>query len=617
MAGGSLTLNRSELSLTIADMRANPSPPEEQGAAHPSAAGDKTLDLPTFLRMFQMRKGQIMWFLGAGASRAAGIKTASDMIWEFKRNLYCSEKKQPLSVVSDLGDPGVRRKLQAHFDAKGTFPPEGTEDEYASYFEATYPSAKDRRAYIDREIKEGKPSFGHLALVLLMQKGFCRAAWTTNFDRALEDAAFTVMGTSVSLVTADLAEPKKIRQAWTEERWPTYGKLHGDYQSERLKNVASELREQDADMRACLIDGCGRHGLAVIGYTGRDASVIEALHAAVNAPSAFPGGLFWFKRYQDELYPALRALMQAAEAKGLDAHVVEVETFDELFADIVRFLPETEKEIGRITGATRPRIAKIIPRASATNIPAIRTNALPIVSYPAICRLAVCDIGGSSEVQDAIKKSGLDIIAMRAKPGVLAFGSDADIRKAFEPFKITLFDTHAISPDQLTGATGTRALLRDALFRALGRRSGLLRTRRGLRQLLLYPNPAFVKPSDFNTSDAKPVDGLSGTIGSVDWSEVCEIRLDCKLNSLWLLLEPRVILNIMDETPPTDAEHAREFARERRARRRNRENNAMLEGWTRLIVGDDQSVRLRAFEIADGHDAGFEIHRVAGFSGAA
>jgi len=63
------------------------------------------LDLPTFLRMFQMRKGQIMWLLGAGASRAAGIKTAGDMVWEFKHKLYCSERKQPLTAIADLGDP--------------------------------------------------------------------------------------------------------------------------------------------------------------------------------------------------------------------------------------------------------------------------------------------------------------------------------------------------------------------------------------------------------------------------------------------------------------------------------------------------------------------------------
>jgi len=33
-----------------------------------------------------------MWFLGAGASAGAGIPTAWDMIWEFKRLIYCTEQ---------------------------------------------------------------------------------------------------------------------------------------------------------------------------------------------------------------------------------------------------------------------------------------------------------------------------------------------------------------------------------------------------------------------------------------------------------------------------------------------------------------------------------------------
>ncbi len=538
------------------------------------------------------------------------------MIWEFKRNLYCSEKKQPISAVSDLADPFVRRKLQAHFDATGSFPPGNSEDEYAAYFEATYPSAKDRRAYIEREIKEGKPSFGHLALALLMKISFCRAAWTTNFDRTLEDAAFKVMGGSSRLVVADLAEPKKIRQAWSEERWPTYGKLHGDYQSERLKNIGVELREQDAEMRACLIDGCKRHGLAIIGYSGRDASILEALNAALSANESFPGGLFWFKRYQDDIYPAVSAFMSKASAKGIDAYIVEAETFDELFADILRFLPETEKEFGSLAGATRPRLTKITSRPSIKKTPAIRTNALPVISYPAICRLVGCEIGASDEVQAAIQKSGLDIVAMRAKPGILAFGRDADIRKTFEAFNITTFDTHAISPTQLAAPTGTRALFKDAMFRALARRPGLHIHRRGTREYLL-PNPGLVKPSDFNTPEIKSVDRLSGTIGSVAWSEACAVRLDYRLDSLWLLLHPRVLLDISDATPVRDVDPAREFARERRARRRNRETNALLDGWTRLIAGSDDSVKIRAFDITDGHDAEFEIYRIAGFSGAA
>jgi hypothetical protein len=48
-----------------------------------------------------------MWFLGAGASRAGGIKTARDMIWEFKQKLYCSEKKVALSFIADPGEPIV------------------------------------------------------------------------------------------------------------------------------------------------------------------------------------------------------------------------------------------------------------------------------------------------------------------------------------------------------------------------------------------------------------------------------------------------------------------------------------------------------------------------------
>ena len=48
----------------------------------------RPLDTPAFLRLFQLRAAQIMWFLGAGASRSAGIKTAGDMIWDFKQRQY-------------------------------------------------------------------------------------------------------------------------------------------------------------------------------------------------------------------------------------------------------------------------------------------------------------------------------------------------------------------------------------------------------------------------------------------------------------------------------------------------------------------------------------------------
>lgn len=574
------------------------------------------LDLPTFLRVFQIRAARIMWFLGAGASHSAGVKTAGDMIWDFKQKLYCSQKKLPPSAITDIGDPIVRRKLQAHFDALGRFPPANAEDEYSVYFETTYPSPNDRRAYLDGLIATGKPSFGHLALALLMREELCRAVWTTNFDRTVEDAAAKLLGSTGRLVVADLAEPTKLQRAWDESRWPIYGKLHGDYHSEHIKNISAELRTQDAEMRHCFVEACKGQGLAVVGYSGRDASVIHSLEEALDGGRGFPGGLFWFMRSQDEPYPRVVELLARARAFGIDAHFVDAESFDELLSDIVRFLPETSEKALSITDAVRPRLVKAEPRAAVADTPAVRTNALPIVSYPAICRLVNCDIGGWEEIRTAIEQAGANIEAQRIGAGVLAFGRDTDVRRTFEPHGIKTFETHAISPGRLAIETGERSLVRDALFRAVGRRPGLRINRRGHTSLLIADS-ASIGPETFNVNQVKPVDRVGGTVSgtTIGWNEACAIRLDYRLDTLWLLLGPRVVLDVPEGTSAESVESAREFVRERRARRHNKAANAMLDGWIRLVVGDDPRLRLRAFDISDGIDAEFEIIRVSGFSG--
>ncbi len=576
------------------------------------------MEIPAFLRLFQLRATQTMWFLGAGASRAGGIKTAGDMIWDFKQRLFRSQKKLPPSAITDIGEAAVRRKLQSHFDALGTFPPAGSETEYSAYFEATYHSPKDRRAYLDELIALGKPSFGHLALALLMAEGLCRIVWTTNFDRTVEDAAVRVLGGTGRLVTANLKEPEQFRRAWDEGRWPAYVKLHGDYHSEQLKNTDAELRQQDAEMRRNLVDACRRQGLAVVGYSGRDASIMAALTEALDEGRGFPGGLFWFKRSQDEPYDAVTELIRSARALGIDAHIVEAESFDELFSDLVRYLPKTADKVQTLTGAVRPRLVKSAPRTSAAVTPAIRMNALPIVSQPALCRLVDCQIGGYAEIQEAIAAAGVDIDAQRMSDGVVAFGRDADVRKVFEPFVIKAFDTHPLASRRLVNETGERALLRDALFRALGKRPGLRLQQRG-RKTALLPDAATVNASIFNADRIKPVDRLSGVVPktAIGWSEACGLRVDYRLDRLWLLLDPIIITDIPEETSEEQVEVAREFVRARRAGRHNKAANAMLDGWVRLILGQEANVRLRAFDIGDGIDAEFEVLRTSGFSGAA
>jgi hypothetical protein len=577
-----------------------------------------TFDVPAFLRVYQMRATNIMWFLGAGASRAAGIQTAGDMIWDFKQRLYRSHKKLPPSAITDPGDPIVRQKLQQYFDSLEGFPAEGANDEYSAYFEATYSSPKDRRAYLDDLIDRGKPSFGHLALALLMAQKLCRTIWTTNFDRTVEDAAAQILGGTGRLVVADLGEPAKLNTAVTEGRWPVYGKLHGDYHSEQIKNTANELRAQDEAMRDCLIQSCLGNGLAVVGYSGRDASVMEALTSALDGGKGFSGGLFWFKRGQDQPCQAVLDLIANARGLGIDAHIIDNESFDELLSDIVRFLPETSEKIQTIKGATRPRLASAPLKKSSTATPVIRTNALPLVSHPVMCRLVECSIGGWSEIHDAIKMAGVDIDAQRCRDGVVAFGRDADIRTAFANFDIKRFESRAIVPARLERETGELALLRDALFRAVGQRPGL-RLERRRRTVFLIPDPSTVQPSVFNTSDVKSVDRISGVVENtaIRWTEACKLRLDYRLERLWLLLEPRVILDVPETATPVQADQAREFVRRRRTGRHNRLANAILDGWVNLVAGDEMTIRLRAFGISDGLDAEFEIARTTGFSGVA
>ncbi|MYJ96081.1 MAG: hypothetical protein F4053_10995 [Proteobacteria bacterium] len=112
---------------------------------------------------------------------------------------------------------------------------------------------------------------------------------------------------------------------------------------------------------------------------------------------------------------------------------------------------------------------------------------------------------------------------------------------------------------------------------------------------------------------------MTGTVPktTVSWSEACKLRMDYRFDQIWLLLEPMVVTEVPDDAPDEVFEAVREFVRDRRARRHNRVAKALLDGWISLIVGGEQSVRRRTFDISDGVDAEFELLRTSAFSGQA
>jgi NAD-dependent SIR2 family protein deacetylase len=570
------------------------------------------MNLSDFLRQYEIRSPNIMWFLGAGASAAAGIPTAFNMIWDFKRTLYCSAQRVPVSSCSDLGNPSLRAKLQQHFNTAGGFPPENSDEEYSHYFKTTYPDEQDRRRYIDRLVSNAAPSYGHLALAALMKLDRARLVWTTNFDRMVEDAAVEVLGGSSKLVIATLDSANLAMEAINEGRWPLLAKLHGDFQSRQLKNTSEELQTQDARMRHALVEACKRYGLAVVGYSGRDHSVMDALEEGIDDGNGYPSGLFWFQRSDSPCLPRVSDLISKATAKGIQANVVSVETFDELLSDVLLLIKDLPAELAEILNKHAPRVTDAPIPENKGRWPVVRLNALPVVSYPTLCRRVVCNIGGMQEVRDAVTNAGADAVATRRQVGVLAFGSDTEVRKAFDGYGITEFDAHQIEVRRLRYESAELGLLYDALYRALDRERPLKLERVGHHYIIA------VEEADVGNGLLKPLrqatKSLTGTVPQTQlkWAEAVWIKLEYWLGRLWLLLEPTIWVERTDD----DALFAqsREFIRARLAGRFNPKWNEVVEAWSHIITNGQEQSEVRTFGIGDGVDASFTISALTAFS---
>ncbi len=572
------------------------------------AAAFPEIQADDFARRFSMRSRNVMWLLGAGASAAAGIPTAGDMIWEFKQRLFVSQRRASPAMVADLSALGVRQHLQAHIDSLSSLPKAGAADEYSGLFEAVFPAESDRRTYLDAKMAGAKPSYGHLALATLMRADHARMVWTTNFDPLIADSCAKVFDGTGALTTVALDAPALARQAIADGRWPIEIKLHGDFRSRQLKNTGDELRHQDQELREVFVDACGRMGLVVVGYSGRDESVMKALEAVLEQAGGFPSGLFWLHRGEDEPYERVADLLMRACERGVEVGLVRIQNFDEAVRDMVRLLPNLETKVLDEFGTQRQRWSAAPAPSGKGGWPLIRLNAVRLSQLPTVCRRVVCDVGGYADVRKAVEVAGVELLAARTLHGVLAFGSDAAARTAFSPHNIKEFDLAPIEVRRLRYDSAERGLLRNALSRAIARQRAMTLFRKRSMDLLC--------PADPDAAEFKQLKRMVGKLtGKVDgfpelqWFEGVGIRLEWAADSLWILVEPATVFsNMSDEAKGAAAD----FGRERTFGRYNRQLNDLIDFWSQFLVGDGGS--LRALDVSDGVDAVFQLAPRTGFS---
>lgn len=605
----------------------------------------RTLTGPQFASAFCLKPQQFAWFLGAGASASAGIPTGYSMILDFKKRLFCQ-----LSGIStrdvDANDPLWVQRIELFFSTRSELPPPDDPTEYAKAFEAVFPTQEDRRRYIETAVTRGTPSFAHRVLAALLTAGRTPCVFTTNFDNLVETAATLTdqlmpANERANMTTVAIDNAERAELCLRESRWPLLAKLHGDFQSLELKNTAEELREQDSRMRLVLTSVCARFGLVIVGYSGRDESVMSALTDALAQPNAFSGGIFWVTRSAKSLLPAAKEFLEKAAKVGITVAVVETPTFDELAGEIIdgADLPPSLQRHVQESRSTPVHKDTPLPTREQRKFPVLQCSAIPVLSLPKHARrIEVGSTITTIQARDLVREAEVRAVVVSNGREIAAFGADADLLRAFSSVNGRLAGTIDLHPEKESWALG---LIYDALVRAISRGKPLLpRLRRKGHAVIVasgLPSDSAERVASRKAQLAQLQQAYSTNLtGRVDghdypFMEGVQIRLDQSSGRWWCAFDPFTYVELpragtsgeeggseADDNPMSLVRRGNpvmEWQRERWAGRRNKEWSRIIAAWAALLPGAGEGF-VRAIGLKDnaGQDAVFQLSSVTAWS---
>lgn len=585
-----------------------------------------------FATKYVLRPEQFAWFLGAGASASARIPTGYDMITDFKATLFCQGSGTPRREI-DPSDPIWKARIDLFISQQGTLPAAGDPTEYARAFEAVYPSIEDRRTYIAQKVQQGRPSFAHRVLACMLVTGKVPCVFTTNFDNLVESAT-TIARSKVDpdkhkdMTVAAIDSADRAARCVRENDWPLLAKIHGDFQSEDLKNTEEELATQDEKMRKVLVTCVGRFALVVVGYSGRDSSVMRALAEALTVDGAYPGGIYWMTRSPTSLLPAVQDFLEAAVARGVNAHLLVVDTFDELAGDLADGLSFEDllEQHFQEAGSSKTVVPAPLPTNEARKDPILRSSALRVMQLPSVARrISLKKPASIVEVRDLLKAAKVGGSIAAAGKDFAAFGNDEKLLSALAPLEPTLVGEIALEPDRDSWALG---LLYDAFVRAVCRG-------RPLHARLRSKGHRVVVSGDFPDEEVErrakrlkalgPLkaaygDSLYGRTTSSDlpFNEALDLRLEQIDGKWWCVFDafthvdlPEMEVAQEGEPPPFRVNPAADWLRERWAQRYNRKWTSIIDAWSQMLAGEARACWLKGGE---GIDAIFQVGSVSAWS---
>ena len=542
-----------------------------------------------FLKHYISNASQMMWFLGAGTSRTAGMPTATDIIWDLKIRLYCLSENQDIKN-HDANTEIVRRKIQNYFDSLG-YPHLWHPDEYAFYFEKTFGSDyASQQRYLSEKLSSSKISLnaGHKILAGLIAWGKAKLVFTTNFDEVIETAYAKV--SDKSLPTYHLEGSYAALDALNQERFPIYAKIHGDFKYQSVKNLPADLLNNDIQIQNCFLAAATRYGLVVSGYSGRDANVMDMLGKAIKLHNAFPLGLFWTVTDRSAILPSVSTLIDEAQRLGINAHIVETGTFDIMLSKIWRSSPEKPDNLVQRVNATNNKQVSIPLPPLGKGFPIIRTNALPIVSLPSNCALIKTKTNLSyHEMVDLLKTSKPNAIITKTDH-ILAWGDGNEFKKAFGNNGIETVENFQFDDafQMVKISTHYQAFFERALIVSICNDKPVnLKNHYGF---YITIDPASVNEEVFTPLKNALANTNTGAVGQIagplpngaTWQEAVELKLELKNDKLWLMIMPTIWIE-----PGYERRNHIDFMRQRKLKRYNKVTSAILDAWIKILFGAD------------------------------
>lgn len=435
-----------------------------------------------------------MWLFGAGSSVTSGIKSATQCVWAWKRQLFLSEHPSVSpDLFADTTDGSVQDRIQDWIESLPSSPALGDPAEYGFFVEQCYPRAEDRRRSLEAIVQEGRPGPGYSLLGRMVAAGHFRWLWTTNFDDMLQRSIPSDCPRAIRQYGMDTTE--RLRSTVERDDYINLVHLHGDYRYDSLRNTNQELRSLDATFAQQLARHCAELPLLVVGYSGSDDSVMNALEMAYSTKGQ--GALFWLVLNDWRPNDRVDALVGRARRNGHGGGLVRIDGFDDFVRRAAQLLLP-EEEVARLVENEREAARTARPSIEHREYPGragvAKSNTWP-VTLPA--NYWACPVPHIRSWRELREQQGEAPVAAGLLGGrMVALGPLAEVARIARSDRSGV-ETVPFAQDDLQSDSVLHGVLRDYIVRALAGKDWQVGRRRG--RWLIY-----------DRRDSRPLTGVRG-----------------------------------------------------------------------------------------------------------